>query len=115
MESIGRELIEMGGFNFDETQTALRQIERFGYDSTDVTDIVLTHGDPDHAGGLSDCPNARVHIAEEELAAINAGHWSYRQQQFAHEVQWRQHTAAQRNWYVSKPGPCHCRSIRKYC
>jgi glyoxylase-like metal-dependent hydrolase (beta-lactamase superfamily II) len=88
----------MAGFHFDETQTAIRQIERFGYHSTDVTDIVLTHGDPDHAGGLSDFPNARVHTSEEELAAIKDGHWRYRPQQFAHGVHWQQHPVAQRTW-----------------
>src|ERR1051326_5713955 len=82
MERIGRELIEMAGFHFDEAETAIRQIERLGYDPADVTDIVLTHGDPDHAGGLSDFPNARVHIAAEELAAMKAGHWRYRAPQF---------------------------------
>lgn len=100
MERIGRELIEMAGFHFDEAETAIRQIERLGYDSTDVTDIVLTHGDPDHAGGLSDFPNARVHIAAEELTAMNSGHWRYRAPQFTHGVHWQQHTKGQRTWHA---------------
>ena len=41
-----------------EQQTALRQIERLGYRAEDVSDIVLTHLDFDHAGGLDDFPRA---------------------------------------------------------
>jgi len=29
-----------------------------------VTDVVLTHADPDHVGGLADLPHARVHLSE---------------------------------------------------
>jgi glyoxylase-like metal-dependent hydrolase (beta-lactamase superfamily II) len=51
---------------FREEMTALRQIERLGFDAGDVRDIVLTHLDFDHAGGLDDFPNARVHLLASE-------------------------------------------------
>lgn len=53
--------------------TALRQIEALGYAAVDVTDIVVTHLDFDHIGGLSDFPMAAVHTtADEHAAAVTA-------------------------------------------
>lgn len=53
-----------------EAHTARRQIEAFGHSARDVRHIVLTHLDFDHAGGLEDFPDARVHVlaAEREAA-----------------------------------------------
>ncbi|MDE2236348.1 MAG: MBL fold metallo-hydrolase [Elusimicrobia bacterium] len=56
----------------EEAETALRQIERLGFKSADVRHIVLTHLDIDHAGGLSDFPQATVHLLADELAAFQA-------------------------------------------
>ena len=54
-----------------EEMTAIRQIERLGYDPRDVRNVVLTHLDFDHAGGLDDFPWARVHLlAQEKASAI---------------------------------------------
>ncbi|MDB4965804.1 MAG: Zn-dependent hydrolase, including glyoxylase [Myxococcales bacterium] len=51
--------------------TAVRQIERLGFDPRDVRNIVLTHLDFDHAGGLDDFPHAAVHmLALERDAAV---------------------------------------------
>jgi glyoxylase-like metal-dependent hydrolase (beta-lactamase superfamily II) len=49
--------------------TAVRQVERLGYEPTDVRHVVLTHLDVDHAGGLDDFPQAAVHLLEEERGA----------------------------------------------
>lgn len=46
----------------DERETAVRQVQALGFNPHDVSDIVLTHLDPDHAGGVDDFPNARVHV-----------------------------------------------------
>jgi glyoxylase-like metal-dependent hydrolase (beta-lactamase superfamily II) len=46
--------------------TAIRQVERMGFDPRDVRDIVMTHLDFDHAGGLDDFPHARVHMTMRE-------------------------------------------------
>lgn len=50
-------------------ETALAQLGALGYGPDDVTDIVLTHLDLDHAGGLGDFPRARVHVYDTELEA----------------------------------------------
>ncbi|MFD6895630.1 MBL fold metallo-hydrolase [Rhodococcus sp. NPDC060086] len=57
---------------FDEHEAAIRQIQALGHDPHDVRDIVLTHFDADHTGGLSDFPWARVHLtAKENDAALH--------------------------------------------
>ncbi|HST91467.1 MAG TPA: MBL fold metallo-hydrolase [Brevundimonas sp.] len=52
-----------------ERETALRQVEALGYSARDVRHIVLTHLDFDHAGGLEDFPEAKVHLTRAELSA----------------------------------------------
>lgn len=54
---------------FRMEDTALRQIEGMGFSARDVRHIVLTHLDFDHAGGLEDFPEARVHVMEGEREA----------------------------------------------
>ena len=80
--------------------TAIRQVERLGFDPRDVRDIVLTHLDFDHAGGLDDFPHARVHMmASERERAEGQGTWidrqRYRPQQWSHRERWQTHTAAE--------------------
>jgi glyoxylase-like metal-dependent hydrolase (beta-lactamase superfamily II) len=55
-----------------EETTALRQLEALGFTASDVRQIVATHLDPDHTGGLPDFPHAEVHVFAPELeAALN--------------------------------------------
>lgn len=99
VERLGQTLIDMAGFLFHEEDTAIWQIERLGFRAEDVTDIVLTHGDPDHAGGLADFPNARVHLSQEERANIDGGGWRYVPIQFAHGPRWQVHPSSSRSWF----------------
>jgi glyoxylase-like metal-dependent hydrolase (beta-lactamase superfamily II) len=46
------------------------QLELLDFSADDVTKIVLGHGHWDHAGQLSDFPNAVIYIQREELRAI---------------------------------------------
>jgi len=87
-ERIGREAIDAAGFLFIESLTAVRQLERMGIRREQVTDIVLTHCDPDHAGGLSDFPEASVHLAAEEMSNVASGNPRYSPAQFSHEPRW---------------------------
>jgi glyoxylase-like metal-dependent hydrolase (beta-lactamase superfamily II) len=65
---------------FKEELTAIRQIEKMGYDPRDVRHIVLTHLDFDHAGGLDDFPEAKVHMLKEEADyAVQQKTWLDRQ------------------------------------
>jgi len=94
---IGWEVIDAAGFQFREEDTAARQIERLGFRREDVRHIVLTHADPDHAGGLADFPEATVHLSAEELAAVEAGTAMgaeasrYAAPQFAQGPRWETH------------------------
>jgi glyoxylase-like metal-dependent hydrolase (beta-lactamase superfamily II) len=60
------------GLRLDPEQSALRQLERLGIAASQVHDIVLTHLDFDHVGGLADFPAAQVHTTADEWAAVTA-------------------------------------------
>lgn len=55
---------------FDADESAIGQIEGLGFDSRDVRDIVLTHFDADHTGGIADFPWARIHLTTDEANAV---------------------------------------------
>ncbi|WP_427919195.1 MBL fold metallo-hydrolase [Streptomyces sp. cg40] len=64
---------------FDPEETAVRQIEKLGFRRDDVRHIVLTHFDADHIGGLSDFPDAEVHLTVDEArGAVHAPSWRER-------------------------------------
>ncbi|MBX9628539.1 MAG: MBL fold metallo-hydrolase [Gemmataceae bacterium] len=96
---IDQQIIDIGGFRFDPADTAVRSVEALGFRPGDVTDVLLTHADPDHAGGLADFPHARVHLSAEELAAVGVGHLRYQPAQFAHGPNWQPRPPATRDWF----------------
>jgi glyoxylase-like metal-dependent hydrolase (beta-lactamase superfamily II) len=78
---------------FREELTAIRQVERLGYDPRDVRHIVLTHLDFDHAGGLDDFPHAAVHLlAAEKSYALERptllDRMRFRPQQWSTQANW---------------------------
>lgn len=87
----------------DPNETAIAQVRALGHDPADVTDIVLTHLDVDHAGGLADFPKARVHVhATEHAAAQNPSlreRARYIQGQWAHGPAWAIHAEAGDDWF----------------
>jgi glyoxylase-like metal-dependent hydrolase (beta-lactamase superfamily II) len=106
LERIGQPLIDMAGFRFHEEDTAVRQVEKLGFRTTDVTHVVLTHCDPDHAGGLADFPHADVHVAEEEHASVRRGHFRYVPLQFAHGPVWKMYPPTLiRRWFGLEARP----------
>ncbi|MGN6605597.1 MAG: MBL fold metallo-hydrolase [Jatrophihabitans sp.] len=88
----GRRLGPFGrvlGAELDEAETAIRQVEALGFSASDVRDVVATHFDLDHIGGLSDFPHARVHVAAAEWQAAQhptaRERLRYRSPQWAHD------------------------------
>ncbi|EFQ83296.1 metallo-beta-lactamase domain protein [Aeromicrobium marinum DSM 15272] len=53
----------------DTAYTARGAVEAAGFSTDDVTDIVLTHLDIDHVGGVADFPSARLHTTADEWSA----------------------------------------------
>jgi glyoxylase-like metal-dependent hydrolase (beta-lactamase superfamily II) len=81
---------------------AVRQLQAKGFRPDDLSDIICTHLDRDHAGGLPDFPNARVHVMPKEReAASNPRNLMererYRRCHFEHGPKWVTHEL--------KPGP----------
>lgn len=91
--------------DFREEMTAVRQIERLGFEAGDVRHIVLTHLDFDHAGGLDDFPHARVHLMRRESeSALAQQTWldrqRYRPQQWQRRTNWSVYEATGGDsWY----------------
>ncbi|HEU0032233.1 MAG TPA: MBL fold metallo-hydrolase [Kofleriaceae bacterium] len=91
------------GPTLDRHETALAQIERLGYRADDVRHIVVTHLDLDHAGGLGDFPNAKVHLhAREHAAAVARSHFKERERylpaHWAHGPKWEVYTEDGDTW-----------------
>lgn len=102
---IGRELIDLAGFQFREEDAAARQIEQLGFSIADVTDVVLTHGDADHTGGLADFPSATIHASVEEYSQVGTGHWRYLPIHFAHGPRWMPYGASADRWFGLEARP----------
>lgn len=68
--------------------TALHQIEALGYSARDVRHILLTHLDFDHAGGIEDFPEARVHVMEAEREAAERKRQGFISRRRYRPVQW---------------------------
>jgi glyoxylase-like metal-dependent hydrolase (beta-lactamase superfamily II) len=100
---LGRAFTALAGARLDPAQTALEQVRALGHDPHDVRDIVLTHLDLDHAGGLSDFPWARVHVHRNELAAARRPsrreRLRYVSAQWRHGPQWVEHAEGGDDWF----------------
>jgi len=92
------------GIDATKTQMpALPQVEALGFRRADVRHIVLTHLDFDHAGGLPDFPEAKVHVhVLEKDAALARATFNqkqrYRSVQFAHGPEWETYGALGEPW-----------------
>ena len=85
-------------------ETAARQVEALGFRREDVRHIVLTHLDPDHAGGLTDFPHAKVHVLATEHVGGTARpraleRTRYRPTQWAHGPRWELYAPAGEPWF----------------
>jgi glyoxylase-like metal-dependent hydrolase (beta-lactamase superfamily II) len=93
---LGGPFVKVVGAALDLAETAVSQVGALGYAPADVKDVVLTHLDLDHAGGLGDFPHARVHVLADELAAARARRHAkekgrYVSAQWAHGPEWVEH------------------------
>lgn len=87
----------------DPDRSAVRQVRRLGFQPKDVTDVIVTHLDLDHAGGLVDFPEARVHIYAREHRAAMARESLYEKlrylpSQWRHAPRWVLHDVAGERW-----------------
>ena len=85
----------------DVNETAIYQIQRLGYQSSDVRHIIMTHLHLDHAGGLPDFPHAKVHIYHPEHQHIHNDRlsWEFVPAHWAHEPDWVVHQLSGDSWY----------------
>ncbi len=90
--------------SFNPEETAIEQIQSLGFKANEVEHIILTHLDPDHAGGIADFPKATVHLLDRELAAAEqpktlTERRRYQPKQWAHTPNWKAHTITTETWY----------------
>jgi glyoxylase-like metal-dependent hydrolase (beta-lactamase superfamily II) len=90
---------------FRREETAMHQVLALGYALSDVRHIVLTHLDFDHAGGIEDFPNARVHVMEAERDAAERRRRGfiasrrYRPAQWDEVRDWRTYAGSGERWF----------------
>jgi glyoxylase-like metal-dependent hydrolase (beta-lactamase superfamily II) len=89
---LGQPFIALTRPRLDISETALAQIKQMGFSAEDVRHIVVTHLDLDHAGGLPDFPNAKVHVFDTEHKAAMypdlRSRARYLPSQWAHSPRW---------------------------
>ena len=90
---------------FRREETALFQVQALGFKASDVRHIVLTHLDFDHAGGIEDFPEARVHVTaiEKDLAERHRRGFissrRYQPVQFDDVRDWRTYDVQGEGWF----------------
>jgi glyoxylase-like metal-dependent hydrolase (beta-lactamase superfamily II) len=87
----------------DRDEAAVNQVERLGFRRDDVRHIVITHFDGDHIGGISDFPEAQIHVtAAEALGAMRTPtrgeKFRFRPVLWAHGAKVVEHTPDGEKW-----------------
>lgn len=96
---IGQPILAITRPALDGTETALHQVKALGYRPDDVRHIVLTHLDFDHCLGISDFPQAKIHVSETELAAAREPRTTNERARYK-QVPW----SANPDWVPLSPG-----------
>jgi len=105
-----RAMLWFGGSSRNFRETAVAQVEMLGYKRDDVQHIALTHFHYDHASGLPDFPNAKVHILKDEFEAVQQPgdlneRWVYRRKHWSHKPKWVVHECRGEQWYGFERSP----------
>lgn len=84
--------------------TALAQVRALGFQAEDVRHIILTHLDFDHAGGLTDFPQAHIHLLQQEVDTAHRRHsWlsreRYRPGQWGGISHWQTYQPQGETWF----------------
>lgn len=103
-ERLSRFFRVLNNIQLDQRLTALDQIRRLGFEPADVRHIVLTHLDFDHAGGLDDFPQARVHLLGDEMQqASQVCGWveprRFRASQWHSRLNWEFYEGQGEHWF----------------
>jgi glyoxylase-like metal-dependent hydrolase (beta-lactamase superfamily II) len=98
---IGDDALFKLGHVIDMRLTAYERLKARGIRPDQVTDIVLTHLDNDHAGGLHDFPNATVHLSAEELASFDGTRprGPYKPYQISHGTKFKTYDTSAERWF----------------
>ena len=98
---LGEEALFKLGIIVDVRLTAFERFKARGIRPDQVTDIVLTHLDNDHAGGLHDFPNALVHVSKEELDAYDGTRprGPYKHYQISHNTKFATYERTSETWF----------------
>jgi glyoxylase-like metal-dependent hydrolase (beta-lactamase superfamily II) len=88
----------------DPAETAAAQVQALGFAIADVRHIVLTHLDLDHAGGITDFPEATVHVHAREHRAATNGEGTrakvrYIGEHFRHRTRWALFDDGGERWF----------------
>jgi len=98
---LGADALFKLGILIDPRLTAAHRLAERGIEPGQVTDIVLTHLDNDHVGGLHDFPDALVHVAAEELHAYDSTQTRgpYRPYQVSHHTKFKTYGPTDERWF----------------
>lgn len=102
--------------DLDPAGTAMAAVSALGFSPRDVTHVVLTHLDVDHAGGLSDFPRAQVHLSVAELAAgvrreTRLERTRYSPVHWAHGARWITYPAQGERWMDTFDDVCQLEGL----
>ena len=100
---LGRGFVDLVRPALDPGETAVARLAALGFAPADVTDIVCTHLDLDHSGGIYDFPRAHTHVmmVEQEAAVLR---WAWRERQrypvaLDDYARWRLYRARGEPWF----------------
>ena len=72
----------------DILETAFMQIIHRGFNPRDVRNIIVSHFDADHIGGIADFPEATIHVMKKEWYAAQRPEPIWRKRY--HEILWKE-------------------------